>query len=111
MKKTIVLILTVVLTTGIFSSCSKKKSSPASPAAMLPDGSAWNETINLAGFSPRNSFGSLVFNNEMWVIGGWNGSALLNDVWNSSNGTSWTQVTGAAGFSARVGFGNVVYNN
>jgi hypothetical protein len=67
--------------------------------------------MNSAGFSARNSFGSLVYDNKMWVMGGWNGSMLLSDVWNSNNGTSWVQVTSTAGFGNRVGFGNIVYNN
>jgi len=67
---------------------------------------SWNSTT--AGWPKRSSFGAVVFDNKMWVMGGFNGS-YLNDVWSSSDGASWNSAT--AGWSERRGFGVVVFDN
>ncbi len=80
-----------------------------------PDGANWTQVLaNSAGnanqFSPREDFGAVVFNNAMWVIGGWAGTNK-NDVWTSTNGTNWTEVTANASFAPRWGMSTLVYNN
>ena len=55
------------------------------------DGITWTE-INNAPWKIRNNFASTVFNNKMWILGGWNGNTL-KDVWSSSDGINWVQVT------------------
>lgn len=76
------------------------------------DGVTWTEVLAGQGtrFSGRNGVGSVVFDNRLWVIGGFeNGSFnYKNDVWSSDDGANWTLETGAAGFSARRPYGNVV---
>jgi hypothetical protein len=52
----------------------------------------------------------VAYDNALWVMGGWNGSSDLNDVWFSEDGTHWTQASGTAGWSARDSSGAVVYN-
>lgn len=72
------------------------------------DGSDWMlETI--APFSPRLGHAMVVFNGQMWVIGGGD-SVGTRDVWASSDGINWTQKTAMAPWSAREGLGAVVYN-
>ena len=50
------------------------------------NGSAWNQVLaptvsgTPAQFSPREDFGALVFNNAMWVIGGFSQGVNHNDV-------------------------------
>lgn len=61
-------------------------------------------------FSPRYGHRSVVFNNKMWVIAGYDG-VLKNDVWNSSDGITWTQLTASAGFTPRFRPTSVVFNN
>jgi hypothetical protein len=58
----------------------------------------WSCVTPHADFAPRDGAGALVFNNRMWLIGGWNPGdkgrfprTCVNDVWSSSNGKSWTQ--------------------
>ncbi|MEX0643596.1 MAG: hypothetical protein WD468_12910 [Pirellulales bacterium] len=49
-----------------------------------------------AGFHVRDSAGEVVFNNRMWIMGGWydsNTTTELRDVWNSEDGVNWTRVT------------------
>ena len=67
---------------------------------------SWNSAT--AGWSKRCSFGAVVFDNKMWVMGGYDGS-YYNDVWSSSDGTSWNSAT--AGWSKRCSFGVVVFDN
>src|SRR5258708_12752657 len=79
------------------------------------DGVSWTQVLsatptgNVNQFSPREDFGALVFNNSMWVIGGWDGGSK-NDVWNSIDGITWNRVSNG-GFPARWGFATVVFNN
>ena len=58
---------------------------------------------------------SVVFDDKLWVIGGWDNETgtprNLNDVWYSSNGASWTQATAHAGFGPRWEHSSVVYDD
>ncbi|HTC20880.1 MAG TPA: hypothetical protein VK859_08530, partial [bacterium] len=85
-----------------------------------PNGVNWTSMNSGAPFSGRDSFGTLVYNNKIWVIGGHehdnfylNGQAAhdqyFNDVWSSPDGVNWTQVTANAAFSGRSGFGALVF--
>lgn len=73
-------------------------------------GQNWFEATAAAAFSDRDDHTSVVFNNKMWVIGGYNGSTNLNDVWSSSDGVTWIQATSAAASSGRNS-SSVVFNN
>ena len=46
----------------------------------------------------------------MWVIGGWNGSRCLGDVWSSPDGAHWTCVAESAGWRPRHGHASVVHD-
>jgi leucine-zipper-like transcriptional regulator 1 len=61
-------------------------------------------------FSQRNYFASFVYNNAMWVVGGFAGG-VADDVWYSTNGSTWTEATAAAAFSKRFDLSGLVYNN
>ena len=82
--------------------------------------SSWESTIlsytdsqatASAGWSVRSHYASVVFDNKMWVIGGYIGGGLKNDVWYSSDGVNWTQATASAGWSARSYHTSVVFDN
>jgi leucine-zipper-like transcriptional regulator 1 len=79
------------------------------------DGNTWTQ-VNAGGtpsstlFSARGSFGSVVFNGDMWVIAGNGASGLNSDVWYSNSGTSWTEAAGSAAFGGRTNFQALVYN-
>lgn len=60
------------------------------------DPSRWVTVTPSASFSGREGHASVVFNDRIWVIGGYNGAAALSDVWYSSDGANWTQATPAA---------------
>lgn len=77
-----------------------------------------NALTTAADFSPRAWHTSVVFNNKIWVIGGYNGDGTLNggtdffnDIWSSVDGISWTLETANAGFSARYDHSSVVFDN
>lgn len=75
-----------------------------------PDGTNWTEVASSAGFGPRDSQASVVFNDRIWVIGGHNNSGLLSDVWSSSDGANWYLMSNAP-FSPREGLSALVFNN
>jgi hypothetical protein len=74
------------------------------------EGSNWEQTTSAAGWSRRKDLRGVVHNNQMWIMGGYDG-ARKNDVWSSSNGVSWTQATSAAGWSGRYYHTSVAFNN
>jgi hypothetical protein len=62
-------------------------------------------------FSQRNYFACFVYNNAMWVVGGFANGALADDVWYSTNGSTWTEATAAAAFPKRDAQSGLVFNN
>lgn len=85
------------------------------------NGSEWSRvTTTGTVFSPRDGHCAVVFQNKLWVIGGWDGDiggggteTRLNDVWSSSDGVAWTKHEPAGGviFAPRVGHEVVVFAN
>ncbi len=65
-----------------------------------------------AEFKPRTGHTSVVFNNKLWVIGGYSNEALrMNDVWYSADGANWTSANLSAAFSKRLGHASVVFDD
>jgi len=61
-------------------------------------------------FSGRSEHSSVVFQNKLWVIGGF-GNGAKNDVWSSLDGVDWSLVTNNAAFEARLNHTSVVFDN
>src|SRR3989338_3426191 len=72
-------------------------SQPAFGAA----GASWTKVAESVAWSPRVNHAVLVYNNKMWVLGGWSGG-VNTDVWSSSDGVSLSSVTSSAPWSAGV---------
>ncbi|MCP4173506.1 MAG: galactose oxidase [Fuerstiella sp.] len=55
---------------------------------------SWVRVTEAAGWQPRDSQGELVFDNKLWIFGGWFNSyeAPPRDVWNSADGKTWNPV-------------------
>jgi hypothetical protein len=65
-------------------------------------GFTWYEATGQAAFSYRYGTAGVTFNNEMWLIGGYDGGNLFNDAWYSSDGNTWTATTTNGPFSQRA---------
>ncbi len=81
----------------------------------VPTGALWTEPTAQAGFSGRDNFGSVAYNNRMWVFGGetalsGNFHLTMGDVWSSSDGANWTQATADAGLGNRLKSRLVVFD-
>jgi len=74
------------------------------------DPEEWAQATSSASWLTRRSHTSVVFDNKIWVMGGFRGT-MLNDVWYSSDGITWTQATSSAGWTARAGHTSVVFDN
>ena len=58
----------------------------------------WGLETEAAGWTPRDSMGELVFEDQMWLLGGWLGVDVPNplDVWRSADGREWACVQAQA---------------
>ncbi|HEC69511.1 MAG TPA: prepilin-type N-terminal cleavage/methylation domain-containing protein [Candidatus Omnitrophica bacterium] len=74
-------------------------------------GGGWQEATSSANWPARYAHTSLVYDNKMWVLGGYDGSNYLNDVWYSTDGATWTQVTVTSPFTLRSQHTSLVYDN
>ena len=52
-------------------------------------GASWSEATTAAAWPGRSAFTGLVYDNKMWVMGGYNGTTYYNDVWYSTDGVNW----------------------
>ena len=59
----------------------------------------WTLVNNNAPFAPRDGAGALVYEDAMWLLGGWNPDDRTNfplicnnEVWRSEDGASWELV-------------------
>jgi len=70
----------------------------------------WTQHTASAPWQPRLGFGAVVFNGQMWILGGATVLGADNDVWRSADGSTWVQVTPDAGWVNRTGHVCLVYN-
>ncbi len=73
----------------------------------------WELVTEHASFAPRDGAGPLVFQNKMWLIGGWNpdDTSVANSVWSSSDGRNWQLVVAHTPWSGAHRAGFVVYDD
>lgn len=50
----------------------------------------WVRVSDSAPWAPRDSAGELVFNNRMWIFGGYT-PEVIGDIWSSADGKEWVQ--------------------
>jgi hypothetical protein len=77
------------------------------------NGTDWTEATDSAPWSERGGHAVVVFNNELWVLGGFcdgpgGTPEPLNDVWHSTDGVSWARATDSADWAPRGGHAAVV---
>lgn len=83
------------------------------PAAVLStsDGKTWSTAgapFNVLGLTGHTA---TVFRNEIWVIGGFSGSARSGEIWRSADGLAWTKAVAEAPFGRRSYHAAVVFND
>jgi hypothetical protein len=60
------------------------------------------EVVAKTSYLPKRVFnGAVVFDDAIWLMGGFDGSHYYNDVWRSTDAVRWTRVAEHAGWSAR----------
>lgn len=62
----------------------------------------WETVAERSNLPQRVFYGTAVFDNKIWIVGGFDGKHYLNDVWNSADGVHWKQVVETAPWSART---------
>lgn len=71
-----------------------------------------NAVTENAEFTGRVGHSSLVYDDKMWVIGGFDQTIKhKNDVWYSEDGIKWTAATTSAAFKVRRHASSVVFDN
>ena len=77
------------------------------------NGKDWELITNKAEFGKRRAAASVVFNDKIWIFGGWekNDWRLKNDVWYSKDGLNWIEAVDSAAWTPRKGHAAVVFNN
>ncbi len=84
------------------------------------DGVSWTEATSSVPWAARSNHTSVVFDNKMWVIGGYAGDTncgsggqnfRCRDVWYSENGSTWIQATSSAAWPVRASHTSVVFDN
>ncbi len=67
------------------------------------DFAKWEVVAERSNLPKRVFYGLAVFNDKLWIVGGYDGKRYLNDVWSSEDGIHWSEVTASAPWSARTG--------
>lgn len=83
------------------------------PQSTSPPGSVWTMATEHAAFPAHGRHTSVIFNEKMWVIGGWPNVESFapsphRDVWFSADGISWSAATLEAAFGRRLDHTSVV---
>lgn len=73
-------------------------------------GTGWANPGN-AAWNARRSATTIVFQNQIWIMGGYDGTSYYSDIWSSPDGTTWVQVVAVAPWGKRTGMKAVVFNN
>jgi hypothetical protein len=61
----------------------------------------WEILAEESNLPARVFYGAVVHQGKMWLLGGFDGRAYYNDVWNSPDGVHWTRITEHAEWSRR----------
>lgn len=76
----------------------------------------WEQLTKDADWCNRVDHASTVFNNKMWLSGGYNGGerksdSYLEDVWCSSDGLNWNNITSDAPWKGRRGHSMITFDD
>jgi hypothetical protein len=71
--------------------------------------STWTVAAATVSLDTWNSYASVVFDKNMWVMGGETSAPVNNDIWYSSDGITWSQANAAA--NTRRYHASVMFNH
>ena len=79
------------------------------------DGVRWERVLERAPWRHADLPTSLVFDDRMWMMGGWHlgrlpGASGGDEVWFSRDGAEWERATSRAGWTPRLGAAGAVFN-
>jgi len=75
------------------------------------DFNRWETVAETSNLPQRIFYGAVVFDNKIWMLGGFDGKRYHNDVWNSADGVTWKLVVENAPWSPRNVGVVTVFNN
>ncbi len=76
------------------------------------DGMQWQMVAATSAWAPRRSMTVALFNNKLWMLGGWSPiDGYVNDIWTSDDGMNWTRVVSNAEWTATEGHTLEVFQN
>ncbi len=74
------------------------------------NGSTWT-MLDTANWEGRHTFGNLIYNDKMWVIGGDQLQGhFQKDIWNTNDGVNWTKVCDSVPWGDRMTHMTCVFN-
>ena len=71
----------------------------------------YNSVTSDGAFSKRADHTTIVFDDKLWVISGYEGHYYETDAWYSSDGANWSAATTSTPFYGRSGHATVVFDN
>lgn len=75
------------------------------------DGRKWETLAEKSNLPERIFYSAIVFQNKIWLIGGFDGKRYYNDVWNSADGVNWTRAAEKTAWTPRTGGSVVVFQD
>lgn len=76
------------------------------------DGKNWKKIVDNAPWGKRRSMQVAIFNNKMWLVGGWGPEiGYSNIIWVSENGKDWRKIKPQGGLPPAEGHQLIVFNN
>lgn len=71
----------------------------------------WLQAAPGADYPLRYGHAGVSFNNKIWVISGFDGYYLKNDIWSTTDGVTWTEEVATTPFPARYQHKVIEFNN
>ncbi|MCB9933783.1 MAG: putative Ig domain-containing protein [Planctomycetes bacterium] len=75
------------------------------------NGRDWSLETSSAAFGQRTGHLTVVFNNKIWLLGGFGPSIAAVEIWSSVDGVSWTLEASSPPWSGRSGYRVCVFNS
>jgi hypothetical protein len=83
----------------------------SSRIARTSDFKRWEVLAEHSELPARVFYGAVVFNNKIWLMGGFDGHDYYNDVWNSADAVHWTRINEHVAWSPRNAGACVVFKD